>query len=119
MDTTFDPTNKLDLSLPTGTTRSSSKWRARTGIARSSIAIAFLTFDGGIKLVKIQPVADAFQQLGYPLELARGVGLLELTCLALYVLPRTAALGAVLLTGFLGAAISTHLRIGDPWLSHT
>ncbi|MES1177160.1 MAG: DoxX family protein, partial [Myxococcales bacterium] len=56
---------------------------------------------------------------GYPDSLARGLGLLELACIACYVIPRTAVLGAILLTGFLGGAISTHLRIGDPFFSHT
>ena len=78
----------------------------------------FLLFDCVVKLVKIQPVVESFAQLGYPDSLARGIGLLELACLALYVVPRTAVLGAILLTGFLGGAISTHLRIGDPLFSH-
>jgi DoxX-like family len=52
-------------------------------------------------------------------SLALGIGLLELACIVVYVIPRTSVLGAVLLTGFLGGAISVHLRIGDPFLSHT
>lgn len=89
------------------------------GIALSGFAVLFLAFDTVIKLIRIQPVVDSFTQLGYPVSLARGIGALELACLAVYLIPRSAVLGAVLLTGFLGGAISTHLRVGDPLLSHT
>lgn len=125
METTFDRTDKFDLSAARAAARSPvsspaiSRRRVWSGVSASGLAVAFLLFDGGIKLVKSQPVIDAFAQLGYPDSLARGVGLLELVCLALYVIPRTAPVGAVLLTGFLGGAISTHLRVGDPLFSHT
>jgi DoxX-like family len=95
-----------------------SRLRRWGGILLSAAAVLFLAFDAVIKLLEIQPVVEAFTQLGYPQRLARGIGLLELGCVVLYVLPRTAGLGAVLLSGFLGGAISTHLRVGDPLLSH-
>ena len=85
----------------------------------TGLVALFLTFDGAIKLLGIAPVVESFQQLGYPVSLAGTLGLLQLACLALYLFPRTAPLGAVLLTGFLGGAISTHVRIGDPLFSHT
>jgi len=97
---------------------SSAKWRRRAGLLLSALPVLFLLFDCVIKLIKIQPVIDSFTQLGYPDSLARGVGLLEFVCLALYLVPRTAILGAIVLTGFLGGAVSTHLRIGDPLFSH-
>ncbi|MES1174733.1 MAG: DoxX family protein [Myxococcales bacterium] len=97
----------------------SSKLEYRAGIALSALPVMFLSFDSVIKIVKIAPVVQSFAQLGYPDSLARGLGLLELACIACYVIPRTAVLGAILLTGFLGGAISTHLRIGDPFFSHT
>jgi hypothetical protein len=84
----------------------------------SAVPVLFLCFDATIKLVDIEPVAAAFQHLGYPGHLARGIGLLELGCLALYVIPRTAWFGALLLTGFLGGAIASHLRVADPLFSH-
>jgi hypothetical protein len=115
METTLDPTHPLD---PT-TVKTRAARRSWAGIALSGLAVAFLALDGGIKLVPIQPVVEAFQHLGVPLELASSIGLLQLACLALYVIPRTAPLGALLLTGFLGGAILTHLRVGDPLLSHT
>jgi hypothetical protein len=96
-----------------------SKRSLRGGAVLSALPVAFLIFDAVIKLAPIDAVVKAFAELGYPITLARGIGSLELVCLALYVVPRTAVLGALLLTGFLGGAISTHVRVGDPLLSHT
>jgi hypothetical protein len=100
------------------TTRRSKKgvW---TGRIISALPVLFLIFDSVIKLVVIDPVVTAFGQLGWPVSVAVGVGTLELFCLAVYLIPRTSIFGAVLLTGFLGGAVATHLRIGDPLLSHT
>lgn len=96
-----------------------SKLKHRAGVALSALPVLFLLFDGVIKVIEIAPVAQSFAQLGYPIALARGLGLLELLCVAVYAIPRTAALGALLLTGFLGGAISTHLRVADPFFTHT
>jgi len=96
-----------------------SKKRLRTGQVLSALAVLFLTFDGVNKVLHTTPVAEAFARMGYPDGVALGIGLLELACLAVYLVPRTAVVGAVLLTGFLGGAISSHVRIGDPFLSHT
>jgi hypothetical protein len=95
-----------------------SQGRVWTARVLSAFPVIFLLFDAAIKLIKIQPVTDAFVALGYPDSLARGIGLLELVCTILYAVPRTALLGAILLTGLFGGAIATHLRVGDPWLSH-
>jgi hypothetical protein len=81
--------------------------------------VLFLLFDGVIKELRIQPVLDSFVQLGYPHGLERAIGSLELLCLFLYALPRTSVLGAVLLTGYLGGAVATHLRAGSPLPTHT
>jgi hypothetical protein len=87
----------------------------------SGLAVVFLLVDGAIKLVPIQPVIDSLRELGYPPteSLARFLGVLTLVCTLLYAWPRTALLGAVLLTGLMGGAIASHLRLGDPLLSHT
>ena len=105
-------------SHPTPDAARTAKQRYRAGIAVSALPVLFLLFDCAIKLVKIRAVVESFVQLGYPDSLARGIGLLEAGCLALYLVPRTAILGAVVLTGFLGGAISTQLRIGNPFFSH-
>jgi hypothetical protein len=91
----------------------------RIGWALSGLVLAFLLFDSAIKFTSVQPVADSFHQLGYPLELAKTIGAIELVCVVLYGLPRTSVLGAVLLTGLFGGAIATHLRVGNPLPSHT
>jgi hypothetical protein len=95
-----------------------SKRRRWIGRVATTIAVLFLIFDLSIKLVHIQPVTDAFARLGIPDHLAATIGMLELICLAIYLIPRTAVVGAVLLTGFLGGAIMLHVRIGDPLFSH-
>ena len=83
----------------------------------SDLAVLFLIFDGTIKVLQLAPAVDATVQLGYPAGVVLGLGLVELLCLALYVLPRTAFAGAILLTGYLGGAIATHVRIGSPVFS--
>ena len=92
-----------------------------TGRALSAIAVLFLGFDGIIKLVPIQPVTDSLRELGYPTSdsFARFLGIVTLVCTALYAWPRTAMLGAVLLTGLMGGAIATHLRLDHPLFTHT
>ena len=86
--------------------------RLVAGRVVSAVPILFLTFDGGIKLVKVAPVVDAFAQLGYSITLAPTIGILALVCTAVYAIPRTSVLGAVLLTGYLGGAIASQVRIG-------
>jgi hypothetical protein len=98
----------------------SSSYKARrAGRILSGLAVLFLAWDGSIKVMTLAPVAEAFTRLGYPLSLAVGIGILELLCVAVYVIPRTSLLGAVLLTGFLGGATATHVRVEDPLLTHT
>lgn len=88
------------------------------GRVASGLAVVFLLFDSVIKLAKIAPVVESFTRLGYPDHLARWIGSVELACIIVYLVPRTSALGAILLTGFLGGAIATHVRVGDPLVSH-
>jgi len=95
-----------------------SKRRLRAGEILSGIAVLFLLFDSVIKVMVIAPVTESFSQLGYPVSVARGIGLLELICLAVYVVPRTSIIGAILLTGYLGGAVATHVRVGSPLLTH-
>src|SRR5215216_2156840 len=79
----------------------------------SAFAIVFLAFDTVIKVLNLAPAVEATTQLGYPASLVVTIGLLELACLAVYVIPRTAVLGAILLTGYLGGAIATQVRAGS------
>jgi hypothetical protein len=90
----------------------------RAGTIVTALPVLFLLFDSAIKLAVIQPVVESFIQLGWPTHLAVGVGVLELACLALYLVPRTSVVGAVLLTGYLGGAIATHVRVESPLFTH-
>jgi hypothetical protein len=86
----------------------------------SGLVVAFFIFDGSIKLVPLEPVFESMEGLGFAVTagLARGLGALLLTCTLLYAWPRTALVGAVLLTGYLGGAIAIQLRAGSPVFSH-
>ena len=101
-------------------TPTSSRKRVWTGRIITALPVLFLVFDAGIKLAPPNaPVMEAMTRLGWPTGLALEIGILELVCLAAYLIPRTAVVGAVLFTGFLGGAIATHMRINDPLFSHT
>ena len=89
-----------------------------TGRVMSALVVVFLLFDSVIKLLDMTVVQESMAQLGYPVNLDRLIGLIEFICLALYAIPRTSILGAILLTGLLGGAIATHVRVGDPLFSH-
>ena len=97
-----------------------SKGALWTGWAMSGLVIVFLLFDSIIKLIPISIVTETMDQLGYSASptLARGLGVLTLVCVVLYAFPRTAVLGAILLTGLFGGAMATHLRVGSPLFSH-
>ena len=86
----------------------------------SGIVILFLIFDIVLKLIPVEIALATSAELGYPSSVgfARGLGILLLVCTALYAYPRTSILGAILLTGYLGGAIATHLRVGSPVFSH-
>jgi len=86
-----------------------------SGRVLSGVVVAFMVFDGVIHVLKPAPVIDAFAQLGVPIRLSVGLGILELVCTALYAIPRTAFVGALLLTAYLGGAIATQLRAGAGW----
>lgn len=90
------------------------------GYALSALVILFMIFDGTIKLVPLDIVTRTSAEIGLPTSVgfARGLGILGLLCTALYAFPRTSVLGAVLLTGYFGGAVATHLRIGSPIFSH-
>lgn len=81
----------------------------------SALPVVFLLVDGIMKLVKPAVVVDATVKLGYPESVIAGIGLLLLACTIVYLIPRTAVLGAILLTGYLGGAVATHVRVGGPW----
>jgi hypothetical protein len=100
----------------TTTASSKRKWTARIVTA---IPVLFLVFDVAIKLINPPMVAKASEAAGTPAYLAQPLGIVLAICLGLYLWRRTAPLGAVLMTGYLGGAVFSHLRIDNPWFSHT
>jgi hypothetical protein len=88
------------------------------GRIMSGLVILFLLLDGAMKLIPLNVVVEASEQLGIPAGLARTLGVLTLACTLLYAFPRTSVLGAILLTGYLGGAVASHLRVGDPLFTH-
>ena len=90
-----------------------------TGRIMSGLVIAFMLLDGAMKLVPLDVVVTTSEQMGIPSSLARTLGIIGLICTLLYAVPRTSVLGAILLTGYLGGAIASHLRLGDPIFTHT
>ena len=90
----------------------------KTGRLISGLAVAFLVFDSVGKLLRVQPVIDGTKQLGYPPDIVVSLGMTLLSCVLVYLIPRTAVLGAVLLTGYLGGAVATHVRVESPLFTH-
>ena len=86
-----------------------------SGRILSALPVLMLLFSGVMKLIGPAEVLKGFADLGYPESLALGLGILELGCTAAYLIPRTTVLGAILLTGYLGGATATHVRIGEPF----
>ena len=94
------------------------RWMTWTGWGLTGLVALFLAMDGTMKLMDAPQVRTATMQLGWPLQLDRTLGVIDLACMALYAFPRTAVLGAILTTGLCGGAIAAHLRLGDPLFSH-
>jgi hypothetical protein len=95
-----------------------SKRALTAGRVFSTLAVLFLLFDSIGKLLQVPPVLAGTAELGYPLSTVVPLGLILLACVVTYVFPPTSVLGAVLLTGYLGGAIATHVRVGNPLFSH-
>ena len=95
----------------------SARWLGRI---LSGLVILFLLFDGAIKLVPWPVVTETMDRMGYGSSetLARSLGVITLVCTILYAVPPTSILGAILLTGYLGGAMASHVRIGSPLFSH-
>lgn len=97
----------------------SSKTSRIIGWSLTIFITLFLAFDIVMKFVNSEEVKTAVMELGFPVSMAPKLGVLLLAITALYLIPRTAYIGAVLLTGYLGGAVATHLRLDNPLFSHT
>lgn len=91
----------------------SSKGLIWTGRVMSALPVLALLMSGVMKLVQPAGMAEGFEKLGFPLHLATGLGIVELTATVSYLIPQTSVLGAILVTGYLGGAIATHVRLEE------
>lgn len=94
-------------------------WSRIVGIVCTVIAALFLAVDALVKLLRLAPAIEGTTALGYPAESVRWIGVIEAVCLVFYLVPRTAVFGALLMTGYLGGAVASHVRISNPLLTHT
>jgi hypothetical protein len=88
------------------------------GYALTGLAALFLAFDTVMKLLAVQQAVQSTTALGYPASALFTIGVIELVCLTLYLVPATSVSGAILLVGYLGGAVATHVRVGNPLASH-
>ena len=112
----------IDEAMPTiAETAPVSKPALWLGRVLSGLVILFLLFDGAIKLAPWPVVTETMDRIGYGSSenLARSLGGITIACTVLYAIPPSSILGAILLTGYLGGAMASHLRIGSPLFSHT
>jgi hypothetical protein len=113
--------NPVERAMPTiADTESVSKPALWTSRVLSGFVILFLLFDGAIKLVPWPIVTETMDRMGYGSNetLARSLGLITIVCTVLYTVPPTSMVGAILVTGYLGGAVASHVRIGSPLFSH-
>jgi len=96
-----------------------SQKRRIAGYVLTALVALFLGFDTIAKVLVLAPAVQGTTQLGYPAQSVLWIGIIQLICVVLYLVPRTAVLGALLLTGYLGGAVASQLRVGAPLLSHT
>ena len=97
------------------TPRPAELWTGRT---LTTIAVLFLTMDAAVKLLRLPVAVEGTKQLGYPASMVLVLGIIQAISLILYLIPRTAIFGAIIWTGYLGGAVATHVRLGNPMFTH-
>jgi hypothetical protein len=105
----------MELAIKSGSISTKSIW---TGRIISTIVVLFMLFDSITKLMMLDAVVRGSAEIGYPSDVIWIIGLILLVCTITYIIPRTSILGAVLLTGYLGGAVASNLRIKAPLFSH-
>jgi hypothetical protein len=90
------------------------RWMTWVGRAMSALPVLSMLISGVLKLAHAQVQIDGWEKLGFPLNTMTPIGLIELTCVLVYLIPRTVVLGAILMSAYLTAAFCSHLRVGDP-----
>ncbi len=119
LTTTADTTPTSEATPSTATTTTPSKAAIWGGRVMSGLPLAFLLFDAIGKLVRPAPVVEGTVSLGFSPSVILPLGVVMMVCWVLSVVPRTAVLGTILYTGYLGGAVCTHVRMGNPLFSHT
>jgi hypothetical protein len=104
---------------PTTQLKPASKKMLWTGHILTILVVLFLLFDCGIKILQVRAAMEGTMQLGYPASTVLPIGIILLICTILYIIPRTSLLGAVLLTGYLGGAVASNVRVSHPLLGYT
>ena len=89
------------------------------GRVLSGLAVLFLIFDASVKVLKSPFAIEGTTQLGYPESVVVTLGLIQIACLIVYLIPNTSVLGSILWTGYLGGAVATHVRVASPLFTHT
>ena len=101
--------------MPVATDRAVSSKGLWAGRIISGLIVLFRLFDAAVKLLRLPAALEGTVRLGYPASVVVPIGVVGLACIVLYLIPRTEVLGAVLLTGYLGGATATQVRVQDPW----
>nr|WP_255208471.1 DoxX family protein [Myxococcus sp. AM010] len=92
-------------------------WMLWLGRIFTGLVVAMLTFSASMKLGQSPEAIQGFEKSGYPGAVLLAIGITELLCMMLYAVPRTAVLGAILVTGYLGGATATHVRLSEPFIA--
>ena len=101
----------MHIAIQTAPASKTSLWAGRI---ISGLVVLFMLFDSGIKLMKLAPAVEGTAKLGYPVSVVLPIGIVLFVCTVLYAIPRTSILGAILLTGYLGGAVASNVRMGNP-----
>jgi DoxX-like family len=104
--------------MQSGAQAAVSKKAVWAGRVLSGLAVLFLIFDASVKVLKSPFAIEATTQLGYPESVVVTLGLIEIACMIVYLIPNTSVLGTILWTGYLGGAVATHVRIASPLFTH-
>jgi hypothetical protein len=105
--------------MPSATQGVVSRKAVWAGRVLSGLAVLCLIFDASVKVLKSPFAIEATTQLGYPESVVVALGLIEIACLMVYLIPNTSVLGTILWTGYLGGAVATHVRVASPLFTHT
>lgn len=101
------------MSTETQPARPTPKWMIILGWTISILCVGMLCFSAYAKLTRAQPLVEGFTKFEWPIELAFAIGIVEIACAVIYLIPQTSVLGAILLTGYMGGAVATPVRIHD------